>query len=40
MRNIKIPGIYKHFKGALYATCFISEPITDEEFRQLVRDKK
>lgn len=40
MRNIKIPGIYKHFKGALYATSFISEPITDEEFRQLVRDEK
>lgn len=38
MRNIKIPGIYKHFKGALYATSFISEPITEEEFNKKVKD--
>ena len=37
MRNIKIPGIYKHFKGALYATSFISEPITSEEFMEKVK---
>lgn len=40
MRNIKIPGIYKHFKGALYATCFISEPIKYEELENLIRAGK
>lgn len=40
MRNIKIPGIYKHFKGALYATYFISEPIKYEELENLIKAEK
>lgn len=32
MRNIKYPCLYKHFKGDIYCTKFVSYPLSSEEF--------
>ena len=31
-RNVKVPAIYKHFKGKFYATMGISKPMANDEF--------
>lgn len=35
LRSIKIPCIYKHFKGKYYATMFTSRPINYEKLKTM-----
>ena len=39
-RSIKIPCIYKHFKGKYYATMFTSTPINYEKLKEMCAEQK